>query len=80
LTAGIFDCAEDYRWGSLWNWCGGDSDIKLSAWPVKRLRRWIDRVNEPIAKKEHCCLKTKFFVLKLTIIKAVADIYDMRSS
>jgi putative transposase len=52
LTAGIVDCAEDYRWGSLWNWCGGDSDIKLSAWPVKRLRRWADRVNEPITKKE----------------------------
>ena len=26
--------------------------IKLSPWPVKRLPRWIERVNEPITKKE----------------------------
>ena len=51
LTAKIVKRAEDYRWGSLWNWCGGDSVIQLSAWPVKRLPRWIERVNEPITKK-----------------------------
>ena len=44
--------AEEYRWGSLWNWCGGDSVIKLSKWPVKRLPRWVERVNEPITKTE----------------------------
>jgi putative transposase len=52
LTAKIVERAEDYRWGSLWNWCGGDSVVKLSSWPVKRLPRWIDRVNEPVKKKE----------------------------
>ena len=41
----------------LWNWCGGDSVIQLSAWPVKRLPRWIERVNEPITKKEKTSLQ-----------------------
>ena len=57
LTAKIVKRAEDYRWGSLWNWCGGDSVIQLSAWPVKRLPRWIERVNEPITKKEKTALQ-----------------------
>ena len=57
LTAKIVKRAEDYRWGSLWIWCGGDSVIQLSAWPVKRLPRWIERVNEPITKKEKTALQ-----------------------
>ena len=52
LTANIVQRAEDYRWGSLWNWRGGDSVIKLCSWPLKRLPRWTARVNEPITKKE----------------------------
>ena len=59
LTAKIVRRAEAYRWGSLWNWCGGETVIKVSAWPVKRLPGWIERVNELITKKEkealqHC--------------------------
>ena len=57
LTAKLVQRAQDYRWGSLWNWCGGDSVIKLSAWPVKRLPRWISRVNEPITKKDKDALQ-----------------------
>ncbi len=52
LTANVVDRAEDYRWGSLWNWCGGDSVIKLSTWPVKRLVCWVERVNEALTQKE----------------------------
>jgi len=52
LTAKLVERAEDYRWGSLWNWCGGDTVIKLSTWPVKRLPRWTERVNAVITKKE----------------------------
>ena len=52
LTAGIVKRAEDYRWGSLWNWCGGESIIELPTWPVKRLPRWVERVNQSITKKE----------------------------
>ena len=52
LTAHVVDRAEDYRWGSLWNWNGGDSVIELSPWPVKRLPRWIERVNQALTDKE----------------------------
>ena len=52
LTANVVDRAEDYRWGSLWNWDGGDSVIELSPWPVKRLPRWIERVNQALTNKE----------------------------
>lgn len=57
LTAKVVTLAEDYRWGSLWNWCGGDSVINLSPWPVKRLPRWIDRVNQALPKNETDALK-----------------------
>ena len=66
LTARIVDRAEDYRWGSLYNWLGGDSVIELSAWPIRRLPRWVDRVNEALTKKEltairHCVARGKPF-------------------
>ena len=57
LTANVVARAEDYRWGSLWNWRGGDSVIKLSTWPVKRLPRWVERVNQALTKKELDALK-----------------------
>lgn len=53
LTAGIIDAAEDYRWGSLYNWLGGRSPIVLSTWPVERLSNWVRRVNAPLTEKEH---------------------------
>lgn len=57
LTAKIVERAEEYRWGSLWNWRGGDSVIELSPWPIKRLPRWIERVNQPMTKKETDAIK-----------------------
>ena len=52
LTANKVKRAENYRWGSLYNWLGGESPIELSKWPVRRLPRWLDRVNEPLTEKE----------------------------
>ena len=52
LTANLVKQAEDWRWGSLWNWCGGQSPIKLAPWPVARLPGWIARVNQPLTEKE----------------------------
>jgi putative transposase len=59
LTANLVKRAEDYRWGSLFNWLGGESPIELSPWPVRRLPRWVQRVNHAFSKKElkalrHC--------------------------
>lgn len=44
--------AEDWRWGSLWNWRGSDSVVRLSSWPVARLPNCIERVNMSMAAKE----------------------------
>ena len=52
LTAKVVKRAEDYRWGSLHNWLGSDSPIKLATWPVRRLPGWVERVNETLTEKE----------------------------
>jgi putative transposase len=52
FAAGFVSRAEDWRWGSLWNWCGGSSAIKLAAWPTPRLARWVQRVNQELDQKE----------------------------
>ena len=54
LRAGLVDRAEDWRWGSLWRWLQKpEPDPKLlSAWPIPRLPRWVQRVNEPLSEKE----------------------------
>lgn len=52
LTAGLVERAEDYRWGSLYNWLGGKTPIQLSPWPVERLPNWVDRVNMALTDKE----------------------------
>ncbi len=54
LRAGLVDRAEDWQWGSLWRWAQkSDQDPKLlSAWPVARLPRWIDRVNAALSEQE----------------------------
>ena len=51
LAAGLVSRAEDWRWGSLWNWCEGDSTIPLAPWPAPRLPEWIERVNHPLDGK-----------------------------
>jgi len=52
LTAGLVARAEEWPWGSLWNWCGGNSPIRLASWPVPRLPNWISRVNQALSAKE----------------------------
>jgi len=52
LTAKLVKKAQDYRWGSLYNWLGGDSPIELATWPVRRLPNWTHRVNQAITQKE----------------------------
>ncbi len=52
LTAKLVKKAQNYRWGSLFNWIGSDSPIELAQWPVRRLPRWVQRVNQALSKKE----------------------------
>jgi len=56
LTAKLVKRAQNYRWGSLFNWLGGDSPIELARWPVRRLPRWVQRVNQSLSKKERDAL------------------------
>jgi putative transposase len=56
-TANLTDQAEKYRWGSLYNWLGGDSPIDLATWPVRRLPRWVERVNAAFSEKELAALR-----------------------
>ena len=57
LTANLVKQAEEYRWGSLSNWLGGDSPIELAPWPIRRFPRWVERVNEPLNEKELSALR-----------------------
>jgi putative transposase len=52
LVAGLVRRAEDWRWGSLWNWCGGDSSIRLASWPIARLPGWVEYVNQPLRETD----------------------------
>ena len=57
LTAKVVKRAEAYRWGSLYNWLGGESAIELAPWPVRRLPRWVERVNAALSAKEQKALR-----------------------
>ena len=60
LTAKLVQKAQDYRWGSLYNWLDGDSPIKLATWPVRRLPNWTKRVNQAVTEKEQKALARSF--------------------
>ncbi len=56
LAAKLVKKAQDFRWGSLYNWLGGDSPIELATWPIRRLPNWTKRVNKAMTKNEQDAL------------------------
>ena len=54
LRANMVQRAEDWRWGSLSRWIGKpEREPKLlSPWPIPRLPKWCDRVNEALNEAE----------------------------
>ncbi|TWU16390.1 transposase [Allorhodopirellula heiligendammensis] len=54
LRAGLVTHAENWRWGSLWRWLQSPEPNPqlLSAWPIPRRPRWVQRVNEPLDQHE----------------------------
>lgn len=52
--AGLVKRAEKWRYGSLFRWSQkADRDPSLlSAWPIARSPKWIERVNQPLSEKE----------------------------
>jgi putative transposase len=60
LRAGLVKRAEDWRWGSLWRWLQKPEPEPslLSPWPIARLPRWVDRVNEALTPQELESIRT----------------------
>ena len=54
VRAGLVERAKDWRWGSLWRWLqpNGPDPALLSPWPIPRLPRWVERVNQPLSERE----------------------------
>ena len=54
VRAGLVARAEYWRFSSRWRWLQStDPDSKLlSAWPILRLPRWVERVNQPLFEEE----------------------------
>lgn len=54
LRAGLVKRAEDWQWGSLARWLEQpERDPRLlSAWPLARAPRWVERVNKPLTAME----------------------------
>jgi len=60
LRANLVKRAEDWAWTSLHRWhFGCDTQPKLlSPWPIKRLPRWTERVNQPLTSGELEAVRT----------------------
>jgi putative transposase len=60
LAARVVDCAEDWRFGSLWARQHGPRPLRdlLCDWPVDRPRNWVRIVNEPLSDGQLAALKT----------------------
>ena len=54
LRAEMVERAEDWRWGSLWRWLQkiAPEPGLLSPWPIPRLPRWLEHVNQPLTDRE----------------------------
>jgi putative transposase len=52
FSGGLVQRAEDWRFGGLFNWLGGQCGVTLAKWPISRLPNWVDRVNRVVSEKE----------------------------
>ncbi|TWU07586.1 transposase [Stieleria varia] len=60
LRANLVKHAEDWQYGSLFRWNQSAEPLPkiLSRWPIPRLPNWVQRVNEPLGKKELDAIRT----------------------
>ncbi|MDR3633584.1 MAG: transposase [Isosphaeraceae bacterium] len=64
LRAGLVARAEDWPWGSLHQWCGegsrrspAEAVPSLSAWPMRRPPKWVERVNAALSAEEEAAVR-----------------------
>ncbi len=59
LRAGLVIQAEDWKYGSLWEWLQKPKRAKqhLSTWPIPRGANWVERVNQALTEKELAALR-----------------------
>jgi len=57
LRAGLVERAEDWRWGSLSKWLEPSDPPLLAPWPISRLPRWTERVNEALTERELAAIR-----------------------
>ena len=59
LRAGMVKRAEDWKYGSLWEWLQKPRESQLlSPWPIPRTTNWIERVNQTLTEKELAAVRT----------------------
>ena len=52
LRAKLVERAEQWQWGGLWRRTHRRSGPPLTAWPIERPARWLERVNAPVADEQ----------------------------
>ena len=60
LRAGLIDRAENWQYGSLWEWQQKTKRDRplLSAWPIPRTGNWVERVNQALSEQELAAVRT----------------------
>ena len=60
LRAKLVSRAEDWKYGSLWEWLQKPKPERslLSAWPLPRTTKWVERVNQVLSEKELAAVRT----------------------
>lgn len=57
LRANLVQCAQRWRWSSLWQVTSGRVDVSLAPWPIPRPKEWLDYVNRPETAAELAALQ-----------------------
>lgn len=60
LRGGLVERAEDWQYGSLWEWLQKPKRERplLSAWPIARAANWVERVNQALSEQELAAVRT----------------------
>ena len=57
LSAQLVSCAENWRWGSLWQRRNQPGDVSLDRWPIETPRNWRALVNQALSSREQASVR-----------------------